>query len=183
MSRILDGSGFLPLFYIKNWIWVRSSQYHRPISLTMVWRELLWLGTGTMAICYRIYLPSLPTDRKYPWLIFPCSYFLFTILLFCVSCSNLITPWGLWRKTTNLCGGEATIGILLLCKPHDGAHWQSQILRGWGWLGSEASQDHIGIHLYFSRGSLGFVQMVFRFPGFLGSFPVDRVVLGLKIEK
>ena len=149
----------------------------------MVWRELLWLGTGTMAICYRIYLPSLPTDRKYPWLIFPCSYFLFTILLFCVSCSNLITPWGLWRKTTNLCGGEATIGILLLCKPHDGAHWQSQILRGWGWLGSEASQDHIGIHFYFSRGSLGFVQMVFRFPGFLGSFPVDRVVLGLKIEK
>ena len=175
--RILDIPGFLPLFYIKDWIWDRSSQQHCPISLMVVWREL-WLETGTRAIYYEICHPSLPTDKISKSNI---SFFFLSSSLFdgsCISCSNPLMPWGLWRRTTNLRGGEAAMGILLLCEPLDCAPWQSQVLRGGAWLGCEPSQDHIGVHLYFSRGSLGLVQIRLRFPGFLRSFPMDRVVLG-----
>lgn len=66
---------------------------------------------------------------------------------------------GTLKKVTNLCGREAAMGILLLCEPPHNERCHSQVLRAWGWLGSEESEEDIGVHLHFSRGSLRLVQI------------------------
>lgn len=66
---------------------------------------------------------------------------------------------GSLKKVTNLCGREAAMGILLLCEPPHNERCHSQVLRAWEWLGSEESEEDIGVHLHFSRGSLRLVQI------------------------
>lgn len=134
-------------------------------------------NTGTRKVYYGICHPQLPIDPKYARItsVFfpPFSFLLFLQLLF-----QSPHCMGTLKKVTNLCGREATMGILLLCEPLHNECCQSQVLRGWGWLGSEESEEDIGIHLYFSRGSLWLVQIALQFSGFLRSFPMDGVVLG-----
>ena len=89
-----------------------------------------------------------------------------------------------WNKRfwqiTNLGRGETALGVLLLRDPLHDLGCRGQVLRGWGWLGREISEEHIGCHLHLSRGSLGFVKMPHWCLGFLRALPMDWVVLKVR---
>lgn len=63
--------------------------------------------------------------------------------------------------------------ILLLREPLDNEHRSNQFLLDGSRLGREIGQEHVGSHLYLSRGSLRLVPKTLWHHGFLRYDPVD----------
>ena len=77
--------------------------------------------------------------------------------------------------STDLSGGEASIGVLLLGYPFHNTWGYRQVFWGWGRLGGKIGKEQVRCHLHFSRRSPGLVIECLSFLKFPRTLQVDWV--------